>query len=71
MRFTGAVLVIMGLASLISGGIKYNRQATLLDAGGIKATATEHKLVKVAPVVASLILLGGVLLLAVPSRRLA
>jgi hypothetical protein len=71
MRFTGVVLVIMGLASLISGGIKYNRQATLLDAGGFKATSTEHRRITIAPVVATVILLGGVLLLAVPSRRLA
>jgi uncharacterized membrane protein YidH (DUF202 family) len=69
MRFTGVVLVIIGLVALVSGGLSYNRQTTLLDVGGFKATATEHKSLPVAPLVGAMVMVVGIALVIVPGRR--
>ena len=70
MRFTGVVLVIIGLVALISGGLSNNRQPTLIDVGGLKAAPTGHKTPRAGPLVGSMVLIGGLALLVVPRRRL-
>jgi len=66
MKFVGAALVIVGIVALVYGGIGYNRQTTILDVGGIKATATEHKTIPIAPVAGAIALVGGIVILVVP-----
>jgi hypothetical protein len=68
MKLLGIALVILGVVALIYGGIGYNSQTTVLDVGGIKATATEHKTIPIAPVVGVISLIGGVALLVVTKR---
>jgi len=68
MKWIGVILVILGIVALIYGGIGYNRQRTVLDVGGIKATVTEHKTFPIAPVVGVISLIGGVGLLVVGRR---
>ncbi|HEY3156701.1 MAG TPA: DUF3185 domain-containing protein [Candidatus Eisenbacteria bacterium] len=68
MKLLGIALVILGVVALIYGGIGYNSQTTVLDVGGIKATATEHKTIPIAPVVGVISLIGGVALLVVSKR---
>ena len=63
MKLLGIGLVILGVVALIYGGIGYNSQTTVLDVGGIKATATEHKTIPIAPVVGVISLIGGIVLL--------
>lgn len=63
MRLLGIALVILGVVALIYGGVGYDRQKTVLDLGGIKATATEHKSIPIAPIVGVALLIGGVALL--------
>ena len=69
MKIIGVVLVILGIVALFYGGIGYNRQTTILDVGGIKATATEHKTIPITPAVGALALIGGIALLVVPRVR--
>lgn len=69
MKILGVALVILGIVALVYGGIGYNRQTTILDVGGIKATATEHKTIPIAPVVGALALVGGIVLLVAPRFR--
>jgi len=69
MKPLGIVLVALGVIALIYGGIGYNKNTTVLDLGGIKATATEHKTLPIAPVVGVALLIGGVALLV--SKRAA
>ena len=69
MKVLGAVLVALGIVALVYGGIGYNRQRTILDVGGIKATTSEHKTIPIAPIVGVIVLVGGVVLLAVPRKR--
>jgi len=66
MKILGVALVILGVAALLFGGIGFNRQITMLDVGGIKATATEHKTIPFAPITGALAMVGGILLLVVP-----
>ena len=69
MRMIGVALVILGIVALVYGGIGYNRRTTILDVGGIKATATEHKTLPIAPVAGTVALIGGIVLLMVPKKR--
>lgn len=63
MKTIGLGLAILGVIVLVYGGINYNRQRTLLDVGGIKATVTEHKTTKVAPILGALSLFVGAAML--------
>ena len=70
MKIFGLALLLFGIIALVYGGIGYNRRTTILDVGGIKATATEHKSIPVAPIVGGVALIGGIMLLGLPRRRL-
>ena len=71
MKILGLLLMTFGLVALIYGGISYNRQRTVLNVGPFQATATEQKNVPLSPIVGGIALLGGVLLLVVPRKRLS
>ena len=70
MRRLGIVLVILGVVALIYGVFGYERETTVLNVGGIKATATEHKTTPLASVVGVISLVGGVALLLASKRRI-
>ncbi len=65
----GIVLVILGIISLVWGGIHYNDQKTVLQMGDFKATATEQKSIPISPIVGVISLIAGVALLVVSKRR--
>ena len=71
MKIFGFLLVIGGALALLYGGISYNRQRTVIDVGPFKATATEQKNIPFSPIVGGIVLLGGILLLVIPRKRLA
>lgn len=71
MKLIGFVLVIFGVLALVYGGISYNRERTVLDVGPFKATATEQKNIPLSPIVGGVALLGGIVLLTLPRKRLA
>jgi hypothetical protein len=54
---------------LIGVALGYSQEKTVLEVGGIKATATEHKTIPIAPIVGVLSLIGGMALLVVDKRR--
>lgn len=70
MKIAGLVLVGLGIVVLVYGGFSYNRERTVLDIGGIKATATEHHSTPVSPILGVLAILGGLGLLVTGRRRL-
>lgn len=70
MKVTGFLLVVIGILALAYGGISYNRERTIMDVGPFKATATEQKNVPLSPIVGGIVLIGGLLLLLVPRRRM-
>lgn len=71
MKLVGFVLVVLGVLALVYGGISYNRERTVLDVGPFKATATEQKNIPLSPIVGGVALLGGIILLTLPRKRLA
>ena len=71
MKVIGFVLVVLGVLALLYGGITYNRERTVIDLGSFKATAAEQKNVPLSPIVGAIALLGGVVLLLAPRKRLA
>ena len=71
MKLIGFVLVVLGVLALVYGGISYNRERTVLDVGPFKATATEQKNIPLSPIVGGIALLGGIVLLVLPRKRLA
>ena len=71
MKILGFALVVLGILALVYGGVSYSRQRTILDVGPFKATATEQKNVPLSPIVGGIALLGGIILLVVPRKRLA
>ena len=71
MRFTGLVLMIIGIVVLVVGGNNDNRRRSVLEVGSLRATATGQRSIPVPQIGGGIILLGGTLLLAYPGRRLA
>lgn len=71
MKIIGFILVVFGVLALVYGGISYNRQRTVLDVGPFKATATEQKNIPLSPIVGGIALLGGIIFLVAPRKRLA
>ncbi len=69
MKTLGIALVVLGLAGLLYGAIGYDRQTTVLELGGIRATAREHKTSPVLSVVGAIVLVGGIVILARPGPR--
>jgi uncharacterized membrane protein YidH (DUF202 family) len=71
MKAIGFLLLVLGVLALLYGGISYNRQKTIIDVGPFKATATEQKNVPLSPIVGGIAVVGGIILLLVPRKRLA
>ena len=71
MKMLGIALVVLGIAALLFGGIGFNQQKTVFSMGGMNASVTEHKTLPIAPVAGVLALVGGVVLMAVASKRVA
>jgi uncharacterized membrane protein YidH (DUF202 family) len=69
MKLIGIALVVLGIVALIIGVLGYSQEKTVIDMGGIKATATEHKTIPIAPIAGVVSLVGGVALLVVDKRR--
>jgi uncharacterized membrane protein YidH (DUF202 family) len=67
----GSLLVVIGLVSLLLGGFRWTQQKTVVDIGPIEAKTEEHKTLPIPPVVGALVLIGGIVVLVVPSRRRA
>ena len=70
-RIVGLVLVIIGLVSLLWGGISWTREKTIVDIGPIEARSQERETIPLPPVVGGLALVAGAILLVVRERSRA
>jgi hypothetical protein len=69
MKMLAVALVALGCIALVQGGFAYNHQTTIVDIGGIRATATQHRTLPVSAVAGAIALLGGIVLLTMPQLR--
>jgi hypothetical protein len=68
-RLIGIVLIIVGIVTLAWGGVFWTDRETVLDAGPLEVTADEREGFALPPVAGIISLVGGIVLVAIPSRR--
>ena len=70
-RVAGLILVIVGVVALVWGGVFWTDRDTIVDAGPVELQRTEREGVAVPPIIGGVLLVAGIVLLVVPSRRRA
>jgi hypothetical protein len=65
----GVVLIVFGLAALLYQGITYTSRETVLDIGPVHATADRQKTLPLPPIVGTVAVVGGVVLLIAGARK--
>ena len=70
-RIAGLVLIVIGIAALVMGGVFWTDRDTVLDAGPLEVTTEQREGVAIPPLVGGLAIVGGIVLLALPARRRA
>ncbi len=65
----GVVLIVAGGVSLFYRGIPYTSRDVVLNVGPVTATAVSEKTWPVPPVVAGMMIAGGVVLIVAGTRR--
>ena len=67
-RIVGLILVIVGLVSLLWGGISWTRERTVVDIGPIEARTEERERIPLPPLLGGVALAAGAVLLFVRGR---
>lgn len=61
-KLIGVILIVLGLAGLVVGGIAWTDEKTVVDAGAVKVTAKERNWVSIPPIAGIIALVGGIVL---------
>ncbi len=69
MRIAGLALVVVGIVALVWGGVFWTDRDTLIDAGPLEITTEDREGVALPPVVGGIALVGGIVLLVLPTRK--
>ncbi|HTB94549.1 MAG TPA: hypothetical protein VK728_17070 [Candidatus Sulfotelmatobacter sp.] len=67
--WVGIVLIVLGALALAYQGFDYTSQEKVLDVGPIHATAEEKKHVAIPPALGGLVLVGGIALVIVGTKK--
>lgn len=62
------LLIVLGVAGLLWGGITYTHDKKVVDLGPVEVTRTEHERIPLPPLVGGLFLVAGVALLMVRGK---
>jgi hypothetical protein len=65
----GILMIVVGLVSLLLGGISWTREETVLDLGPLQASTRERETIPLPPILGGLLLAGGVVLLMTGKRQ--
>ena len=68
-RIAAIALIVIGIVSLVWGGVFWTNRETVIDAGAFEVTADEREGVALPPIVGGIALIAGIVLLVVPTRR--
>lgn len=68
-RIIGALLIVIGLVALATGGFNYTRREKVLDIGPLEATAEKRERIPLPPLLGGAALVGGIVLLIASSRK--
>lgn len=69
MKIAGVVLLILGVLALAYQGITYTSEEQVAKIGPLEATAEREKRVSVPPILGGALVLAGVVLLVVGTKR--
>ena len=69
MRILAVLMVALGLIGLVWGGVSYVKNRDTAELGPLDVTFTEKNRVEIPPVIAAVLLVGGVALFVADSRR--
>ena len=65
----GAILIAVGILTFAIQGISYTTQEEVVDIGPLKVTTEDEKTISLPPIFGGLALVGGVVLVALGTRR--
>ncbi|MGH9378423.1 MAG: DUF3185 domain-containing protein [Terriglobia bacterium] len=65
----GIILIVVGVIALIYGGITYTSHKTLFKAGPVQASTKTHKTIPMPPVLGGVLLIGGIVLVIVGTKK--
>jgi uncharacterized membrane protein YidH (DUF202 family) len=65
----GVILIVLGVAALVYGGITYTSRETILDIGPLQATAVQEKTLPLPPIAGLAAVVGGIVLLVAQRKR--
>jgi hypothetical protein len=65
----GIALILLGIASFIYGGISYTNRGMVVDLGPLQASVDAIKAIPLSPLVAGLVLAGGIVLVVVGIKK--
>jgi drug/metabolite transporter (DMT)-like permease len=68
-RIAGLALIVIGIVVLVWGGVFWTDRDTVLDAGPLEVTTAEREGVALPPILGAIALVGGIVLMVMPSRR--
>ena len=69
MMIIGIVLIVLGVAGLVFGGISYTTREKVVDIGGFHVTAEKRKSIPIPAIVGGLALAGGVAAVLVAAKK--
>jgi drug/metabolite transporter (DMT)-like permease len=67
-RIVGLALVVIGIVALLWGGVFWTDRDTVFQAGPLAVESAERKGIALPPVLGVLALIGGIVLLVIPTR---
>jgi hypothetical protein len=67
----GIILIVLGLAALVYGGITYTSRETVIDLGPVQATAERERTFPLPPLAGVVAVAGGIALLVAGIRKRA
>ena len=68
LKIVGILLILVGLAALVTGGFWYKKREKIIDIGPVEATRTVERHLSIPPVAGIVTIVAGVVLVAAGKR---